>query len=293
MDKKNNPKLGRGLGALLSGSEIPIAPNSAARVNADKNSLINIDNIEANPYQPRTIFEENALDELAQSIKNYGIITPITVRRLENGRYQLISGERRLRACKIAGMKEIPAFVRTANDEISTQMALVENIQREDLNALEIAVSFQRLIDEFNFTQDQLSEKVGKNRSTIANYLRLLNLYKKAQIAVRDNLISMGHARAIVAVDDEILQNKMVQQIIEEGLSVRQTEDLIKKQNENKIKAKPITVKLSDKATIFKKNLSHKLNAKVNIATDHTGKGKITIQFDSEQILENIITILS
>jgi ParB family chromosome partitioning protein len=293
MDKKNNPKLGRGLGALLSGSEIPIAPNSAARVNADKNSLINIEHIEANPYQPRTVFEEKALEELAQSIKSYGIITPVTVRPLENGHYQLISGERRLRACKMAGMKEIHAFVRTADDETSTQMALVENIQREDLNALEIAVSFQRLIDEFDFTQDQLSEKVGKNRSTIANYLRLLNLYNTAQVAVRDNLISMGHARAIVVVNNEMLQNKIVQQIIKEGLSVRQTEKLIKKQGENKPKTEPIKVKLSDKAATFKKDLAKKLNTKINIATDLTGKGKISIAFDSDEALEKIIAALS
>ncbi|MDR1112683.1 MAG: ParB/RepB/Spo0J family partition protein [Bacteroidales bacterium] len=293
MDRKNNPKLGRGLGALLSGSEIPIAPNSAARVNADKNSLIDIEHIEANPYQPRTVFEEKALEELAQSIKNYGIITPITVRPLENGHYQLISGERRLRAGKIAGLKEIPAYVRTANDETSTQMALVENIQREDLNALEIALSFRRLIDEFNFTQDQLGEKIGKNRSTVSNYIRLLNLCNAAQVAVRDNLISMGHARAIVVIDDETLQNKIVQQIIKEGLSVRQTEELIKKQDENKPKSEPVKMKLSEEAKLFKKQLAKKLNAKVNIATDPTGKGKITIAFDSDEVLGKIMATLS
>lgn len=295
MDKnKKTGSLGKGLGALL-GEDIEIlSPNSVVRIKTDTNSYVKVDSIEANPYQPRTEFESEKLEELAQSIKTYGLIQPITVRPVENGKYQLISGERRLRAAKLAGLSEIPAYVRTADDMLSIQMALVENIQREDLNAIEIAVSYQRLMDECSLTQDELSDKVGKNRSTIANYLRLLKLSREAQIAIRDNLISMGHARAIVVLEEPDLQAKIVNQVINQGLSVRQTEALVKqysvefKKPKTKIKITP-----SDEVVNFQTSLSKKLNAKVIVNKDISGKGKISIPFQSEEELKKIMSLLS
>ena len=230
MAKKIATGLGKGLGALLGEGEYSVlAPNSSVRVKADANTNIKIDSIDLNPGQPRTDFDPVALEELAQSIKTYGLIQPITVRPIEKGRYQLISGERRLRAAKLAGMTEIPAYVRSVDEIQSIQMALVENIQREDLNAIEIAVSYQRLLDECNLSQDELSEKVGKGKTTIVNYLRLLKLSKEVQIAVRDNTISMSHARVIVGFDDFEIQNKLLDEILKKNLSVHEAEALSKK----------------------------------------------------------------
>ena len=292
-DKNNVKKLGKGLGALLGNAEYSvISPNSVARIKTESNSYIRVDLIEANPFQPRTEFEQAALDELAQSIKSYGLIQPVTVRPLEDGRYQLISGERRLRAAKLAGLTQIPAFVRTADDLQSIQMALVENIQREDLNAIEIAVSYQRLIDECNLKQDELSEKVGKNRATISNYLRLLKLSTNSQIAVRDNKISMGHARALVGIDEE-LQEKIVNEILKNGLSVRQTETLVKKySSENPSAKKKIKVALSSQITDFQSTFSKKLKTKVSITKDTNGKGKISIPFSSDEDLMRLVNLL-
>lgn len=291
---KNTGKLGKGLGALLGNNAYSvITPDSAARIKTDTNSYIKIELIDANPFQPRSDFESEALSELAKSIKSYGVIQPITIRALDNGRYQLISGERRLRAAKLAGLVQIPAFIRTADDMQSIQMALVENIQREDLNAIEIAVSYQRLLDECNMKQDELSEKVGKDRSTIANYLRLLKLSVNAQIAVRDNKISMGHARTIVAVTDEKMQEKLVAEIIKNGLSVRQTEALVKKYTaENPAAKKKMKVSLSSQISDFQSGFSKKLQAKVSINKDVNGKGKITIPFASDEELNRLIKIL-
>lgn len=292
-DKNNVKKLGKGLGALLGNAEYSvISPNSVARIKTESNSYIRVDLIEANPFQPRTEFEQAALDELAQSIKSYGLIQPVTVRPLENGKYQLISGERRLRAAKLAGLTQIPAFVRTADDLQSIQMALVENIQREDLNAIEIAVSYQRLIDECNLKQDELSEKVGKNRATISNYLRLLKLSTNSQIAVRDNKISMGHARALVGIDEE-LQERIVNEILKNGLSVRQTETLVKKySSENPSAKKKIKVALSSQITDFQSTFSKKLKTKVSITKDTNGKGKISIPFSSDEDLMRLVNLL-
>lgn len=291
---KNTGKLGKGLGALLGDNQYSVlSANSSARVKSDNNSYIRVDSIEANPGQPRTEFDEEALQELAQSIKTFGLIQPITVRPIENGKYQLISGERRLRASKMAGLSEIPAFVRTVDEQLSIQMALVENIQREDLNAIEIAVSYRRLLDECNFSQDDLSEKVGKNKTTIINYLRLLKLSPEVQIAVRDNKISMGHARSIVGIDDFETQNKMLNNIILQGLSVRQTELLAKKYSQEKKSLKKVTVKLTPNIVAFKTELSSKLNSKVSISKDVTGKGKISIPFKSDDELAKIIALLS
>jgi len=292
--EKNKSKLGKGLGALLGDAEYTvISPNSVARIKSDVNGFIKIELIEANPYQPRSDFEQTAIEELASSIKSYGLIQPVTVRPIDNGKYQLISGERRLRASKLAGLTEIPAFIRTADDLQSIQMALVENIQREDLNAIEIAVSFQRLIEECSLNQEELSQKVGKDRSTIANYLRLLKLSLQAQIAVRDNKISMGHARAMVTLEDPQLQNKVVEDILKNGLSVRQTEVLVKKYlSEQGVAKKKMKVSLSAHVTDFKNGLSKKLNTKISVVKDVSGKGKISIPFTSEEELERIINIL-
>lgn len=288
---KNDKPLGRGLGALLGGTEIPTS--SGNRLASGNNSFIRLDSIEANPYQPRTKFDEDELNALAASIKTYGLIQPVTVRPVENGKYQLISGERRYRAAKLAGLTEIPAFVRTVDDVQSIQMALVENIQRSDLNAIEIAVCYQQLIEECNLSQEELSDKVGKDRSTVANYLRLLKLSTDVQVAVRDNLISMGHARALVVVEDEQLQARIVRQIIQESLSVRQTESLVKKYlSEDKSKKTRVKITLSDEVRNFQTDFSKKLKTKVNIKKDMTGKGTITIPFASDDELKRIIESL-
>ncbi len=290
---KDAKKLGKGLGALLGGGDLPIASNSVARVKQDSVGKIRIDSIEVNPNQPRTKFDEEALRELADSIKTYGLIQPITVRPIANGKYQLISGERRLRACKLAGLQEVPTYVRTVDEIQSIQMALVENIQREDLNALEIALSYQRLIDELGFTQDEVSDKVGKNRSTITNYLRLLKLSLPAQIAVRDNVISMGHARALVALENEKLQEKVLKQVVDDELSVRQTESLVKKYStEFKPTKTKIKITLSDEVNQFISSFSQKMNAKVSVHKDLSGKGKIVIPFTSDEDLKQVISKL-
>ncbi|MDL2296686.1 ParB/RepB/Spo0J family partition protein [Bacteroidales bacterium OttesenSCG-928-B11] len=289
---KKGSSLGKGLGAIFGDDLELLSAGSAARVKTDNNTTIKIASIDVNPYQPRTQFEEEALKELADSIKTYGLIQPITVRPIENGRYQLISGERRLRASQLVGMTDIPAYVRTVDDMLSIQMALVENIQREDLNAIEIAVSYQRLIDECNITQEELSAKIGKKRSTIANYLRLLKLSRDAQIAIRDNLISMGHARAIVALEDDELQATVVRKVVDDSLSVRQTEALVKKYSADFKKPKTkIKITLSDDIRNFQTSLSKKLNSKVNIQKDISGKGKITIPFASDDEMKKIIEI--
>ncbi|PKP28151.1 MAG: chromosome partitioning protein ParB [Bacteroidetes bacterium HGW-Bacteroidetes-19] len=294
MEKKTPNRLGRGLGTLLGGADIPMVADSVAGIKSDPGTLIKIDSIEVNPHQPRLNFDQKALEELALSIKTYGLIQPITVRPISNGKYQLISGERRLRASKIAGLSEIPAYVRTADDLQSLQMALVENVQRENLNAIEIAVSYQRLLDECALSHEELSVKVGKDRTTITNYLRLLKLSRDAQVAVRDKLISMGHARAIITIDDDLIQSKVVKEIIAGSLSVRQTESLVKKYNQNSSPTKTkVKINLSDNMINFSTELSKKLNSKVKISKELSGKGKIFISFASEDELQKIIEKLS
>ena len=296
MDRKNNTgKLGKGLGALLGANEYSVlASNSAARVKADSNTKIHVDAIEVNPGQPRVDFDEDALNELAQSIRTYGLIQPITVRPIANGRYQIISGERRWRASKLAGLTEIPAFVRSVDEVMSIQMALVENIQREDLNAIEVAVSFRRLLDECNLSQDELCAKVGKDKTTVINYLRLLKLTTEVQIAVRDSRISMSHARSIAGFDDPAVQNKMLDEILSKGLSVRETELLAKKLSaEVKPKKKASRMQLSHELQQVKKDLSVHFNTKIGITRTPSGKGKITISFDSDEQLQQFIKMLS
>ena len=229
MAKKN--ALGRGLGALIESNETTSEFREQPRRMSGV-AEIDTDSIDTNPYQPRTIFDEESLIELSESIKEIGIIQPITVRKRENGRYQLITGERRLRAIKIAGINKIPAYVREANDQNMLEMALIENIQREDLDAIEIAISYQRLIDECNLTQELLSQRVGKKRATVANYLRLLKLPAEIQLGIKDEKVSMGHAKSLITIGDPKTQLKIYNRIIDQELSVRKVEELLRNLSE-------------------------------------------------------------
>ena len=299
MSKKR--ALGRGLSALLESAATDITSSAGDSLQGSQTvgsiSSILIGQIEANPFNPRTHFEDEALRELAHSINEHGVIQPLTVRKLGRDKYQIISGERRFRASQLAGLKEVPCYIRIANDSSMLEMALVENIQREDLNAIEVGLSYQRLIDECNFTQEKLGEKLGKSRSNVTNYLRLLKLTIKVQIGVREGLISMGHARAIVSAGDEKKQEDLFAQVLTDNLSVRDLEDLIKgKKVESKSTSVPSTSKgsypLSNQVVNFKVNLSKKLNTKVEIKANNKGAGKLVINFKSQEDLEKIIESL-
>ena len=257
--------LGRGLSAMLSSNETDTIKSSV--------NEINIDEISVNPFQPRSNFNNTSLQELSISIKNIGIIQPITVRKIENNNYQLISGERRLRACKEIGLKNIPAYVREANDQDSLEMALVENIHRQDLDAIEIAISYQRLIEEINLTQEELSDKIGKNRTTISNYLRLLKLDPIIQSGIRDGFISMGHGRALINVNSNKDQLNIYEKIISKNLSVRNTELLVRDLKGNPSK---VTSKIKEK---FKSSL---LETEVFINRGKNGKGNFVVNFNNE-----------
>ena len=294
MEKKQPSRLGRGLSTLLKDAEIPVGGEALVRVPSNANSLIRLDSIQVNPEQPRKNFDEHALQELAVSIQSYGMVQPITVRPIQNGQYQLISGERRYRAAKLAGLYEIPAYVRTVDEVNALEMALVENIQRENLNALEIADTYQRLLNECDLSHEELSLKVGKERATVTNYLRLLRLTKEAQQAICEKQISMAHARALVAIEDIDLQKKALKEIIQNQLSVRQTETLVKNYTaEVKPTKTKVKVALADHVMNFSRKLSEKLKTKVSIQKDITGKGKISIPFKSNEELENIIKSLN
>lgn len=288
--------LGRGLSALLKDPDNDI--KSAQDKNADKvvgNIVeLEINSIEINPFQPRSNFNEESLQELASSIRELGVIQPITVRKTDFNKYQLISGERRLRASKIAGLDSIPAYIRIANDNESLTMALVENIQRHDLDPIEIALSYQRLIDEINLTQEQMSDRVGKKRSTIANYLRLLKLDPIIQTGIRDGFISMGHGRAIISIDDHDVQSAIYQKILSQNLSVRETESLVKNYQES---LKPKTTSPTKTAAFKikeeeKKAFTSFFGAKIDVAIAANGKGKITIPFHSEEDFNRIIKLI-
>jgi ParB family chromosome partitioning protein len=285
MAKRN--ALGRGLGALIDDA------GQEHIVTADAVNEIDINKIEANPFQPRSIFNEEALEELATSIKELGIIQPITVRKVNNNKFQLISGERRLRAAQQAGLKKIPAFIRFADDQGMLEMALVENIQREDLDAIEVAISYQRLIEECKLTQENMSDRVGKKRSTISNYLRLLKLPAEIQLGIRDKQISMGHARALVNIKNEKTQLKVYYKIIDEALSVRKTEDIIRDINTPKNSAnKKDKVRLPEEYEQLKKHLDEHFNAKIDFKRNNKGSGKIVIPFKSDEDLERIMGII-
>ncbi len=285
MNTKKNA-LGRGLSALISDAE----SFKAASVHE-----ILVSQIDTNPFQPRTEFDEDLLNELCDSIRQHGIIQPITVREIENNKYQVISGERRLRAANKIGMETIPAYVRQANDEEMLEMALVENIQREDLDPIEISISYQRLLDECNLTQEQLSERIGKNRSTIANFLRLLKLPSEIQSGLRQKKISVGHARALINIDDAETQRMIYHQIVRYDFSVRKVEDVVRELN---LKEKPVPKsKKQIQQTLELKNiknqLSHHLWCKVDVKKNMEGDGKIVLYFENENEFTHLINTLS
>jgi len=300
MSTKRNA-LGKGLSALLENANTDITSNKFENEGKVVGAVSNIEiaSIEVNPFQPRTHFDEQALNELATSIKEHGIIQPVTVRKLGYDKYQLISGERRFRASQIAGLKIIPAYIRIADDQTMLEMALVENIQREDLNAIEVAISYKRLIDECSLTQEQLSQKVSKQRSTISNYLRLLKLPVEIQLAIRNGDLSMGHARALINIDDEEKQLEIYLKIITDNLSVREVENVVrdaKEASSNTQTTAPSSDSSSKSSLSFNdikvvEDLRAAFNSKVNIVKSEKGKGKIVIPFSSESDLQRIIDL--
>ncbi|MFD2550473.1 ParB/RepB/Spo0J family partition protein [Bizionia sediminis] len=287
--------LGRGLSALLKDPSNDIT--SSQDKNADQvigNIVeLDIDAIEINPFQPRTNFNEETLKELASSIKELGVIQPITVRKLDFNKFQLVSGERRFRASKLIGLETIPAYIRIANDQESLEMALVENIQRQDLDPIEIALSYQRLIDEINLTQEQMSDRVGKKRSTIANYLRLLKLDPIIQTGMRDGFISMGHGRAIITIEDHAVQLDIYEKIISKKLSVRDTEELVRNYQDQATKktAKPAK-ELPQFAKKGMQDFSEYFGHKINVKVAKNGKGNISIPFSSEEDFNRILKLI-
>lgn len=292
-NSKKRPALGKGLGALLesSGTDITSKEFSDGSV-LGAIAMIPVNTIEANPFNPRTDFESDALEELSKSIAQHGIIQPLTVRKLGRNKFQLISGERRFKASKMANLEEVPAYIRVANDQTMLEMALVENIQREDLNAIEVALSYKRLIDEVSLTQEELASKIAKSRTSITNHLRLLKLPPRVQLGVREGEISMGHARALVGVKDEKKQLSLFNRIVEEQLSVRQLEQLVKGekvQPKNKTEKK---VQLSDQQVKFTEKLSDRIAAKVQISKSKEGNGKLIINFNSDVDLNRIMELL-
>lgn len=282
--------LGRGLDALISMDEVKTEGSSSI-------NEIELDKIAVNPNQPRREFDQTALQELSDSITEIGIIQPITLRKLSDESYQIIAGERRYRASILSGKKTIPAYIRTADDENVMEMALIENIQREDLNSLEIALAYQHLIEQYELTQERLSERVGKKRTTIANYLRLLKLPAQIQVALQNKEIDMGHARALLALDNPKTQMKIFDEIVEHNYSVRKVEELVKalgegetiKSGDKKIALK--RTKLPEEFNLLKKHLSGFFNTKVQLTCTEKGKGKISIPFSNEEDLERIMEI--
>ncbi len=294
--------LGKGLSALLENSETDItSKNSAAEGSSSvAGSVPNIpvEQIESNPFQPRTDFEEEALNELASSIRAHGIIQPITVRKLGYDRYQLISGERRLKASKMAGLKSVPAYIRIANDQSMLEMALVENIQRHDLNAIEIAISYKRLIDECTITQEELSERVGKNRSTVTNTLRLLKLPPEIQAAIRDGKLTMGHARAILGVGDVMRQLMMFKEIMTNKLNVRDTEELARASGNKSTGRKKEAQRKNGSADSFEFTkiqnvLSSHFGTKIQLKRNGNGSGRIVIPFENDEDLNRVLELLN
>jgi len=291
MAKKNKKQaLGRGLSALLDDPQNEI--NSINEISADKvtSNIIDLDlkQIEINPFQPRTNFNEESVLELAESIKTLGIIQPITVRKLDNSKYQLVSGERRLRAARSIKLKTIPTYVRIANDQEILEMALVENIQRKDLDPIEIALSYNRLVEEIKLTQTELSQRVGKKRSTVANYMRLLKLDPIIQSGIRDGFLSMGHGRALINVEQQEEQLKIYEKIISKGLSVRSTEELVQKLNFGE-ESKKKYAKISKVHIEAENELKKYLNSSVLVKVNKKGKGSIIIPFGSNKSLNDLI----
>lgn len=286
MSSNNKTKLGRGLSAIL---DTEIAPVEKPRQTVSLMEEVDITLITPNPKQPRTVFDEEALEELADSIAALGVIQPITINRAKNGAYVIISGERRWRASQKLGNKTIPAYIRDVDDQALHEMALVENIQRQDLNAIDVALSLQRLVDECNLTQEMLSSRVGKKRSTIANYMRLLNLPLEVQYAIRDELISMGHAKAIASAPGEE-QIAMLKKIIRKGMSVRQTEELVRKLSEEKpAKESARDEEYPESYTRLVESLEKLFSQNIGIKKSAKGGGKIVIGFDSDAEIETFL----
>lgn len=281
--------LGRGLDALITMDEVKTEGSSSI-------NEIELSRIYPNPDQPRREFDPDGLAELASSIRELGIIQPISLRQTSDGSYQIIAGERRFRAATMAGLKSVPAYVRTAEDETMMEMALIENIQREDLNSIEIALTFQKLIEQYNLTQERLSERIGKKRTTIANYLRLLKLPAEIQMGLKNRRIDMGHARALLGIDDPTTQLKIYEQIQEQGYSVRKVEELVKTLSEGESAesgAVPSKTKkiVREEYGILQKHLSSFFKTKVQFVCSDTGKGKISIPFKNEEELERLMAI--
>lgn len=284
--------LGRGLNSLISMGDIRTDGSSAI-------SEISLDLISPNPDQPRSNFDKDALEELSASIRELGIIQPLSLRKLDDGTYQIIAGERRWRASKMAGLKTVPAYVRTVSDVEITEMALIENIQREDLNAIEIALTFKKLIDQYDLTQDRLSERVGKKRATIANHLRLLKLPAEIQLGLRDKKLDMGHARALLTVEDPKNQLKLYNLILQEGLSVRRVEELAKEikesieRGERPVinKKKVVAANANQEYDFFRKELENYFPTKVKFVRNTEGKGSITLRFSNDDELQQLVQL--
>lgn len=287
--------LGKGLSALLQSPDTDITSKADAPGDAVVGSItqLAVSQIEANPFQPRTYFEEEALRELAESIQEMGLIQPVTVRKMGYDRYQLISGERRFRASQMAGLTHIPAYIRIANDQSMLEMALVENIQREELDAIEIALAYERLIEEVKLTQEEVSEKVAKKRSTVSNYLRLLKLPPEIQLGIRQRRISMGHARALVNIDDKLLQLNLYNQILSNELSVRQVEEAARIGKAGGTAAKPSGSSIPPPLNQAVKLLGTKLDTSVDVKADKSGKGLIRIHFKDTKELDTILRKLN
>ncbi len=288
---KKFPALGRGLDALIQTDDVQTEGSSSI-------NEIALDLIHPNPNQPRHEFDETALQELADSIREIGIIQPITLRKMDDGTYEIIAGERRWRASQKAGLTSIPAYIRTADDENVMEMALIENIQRQDLNAVEIALAYQHLLEQYGLTQDRLSERVGKKRATVTNYLRLLKLPASIQMALQNRELDMGHARALLSLDSPALQLKVFSQIQNEHLSVRKVEELVKRLTEGETvnlkgqTLRPRKAQLSREYSLLRDSLSECFKTRVQFTCSDRGKGKITIPFSNEEEMERIVSIL-
>ena len=278
--------LGRGLDSLISMDDVPARGSSAI-------NDISLDQIAPNPDQPRSTFDESALEELAASIRELGIIQPLSLRKVGSDSYQIIAGERRFRAARLAGLHSVPAYIRTANDTELTEMALIGNIQREDLNAIEIALTFRKLIDQYSLTQERLSERIGKKRATIANFLRLLRLPAEVQLGLRDKRVDMGHARALLSIDDPTKQLKLYNRIVKEGLSVRKVEEIAKALREGgeTVAATPKTKQDAGEYDLLSRHMTQRFETPVSFSCNKAGRGKITFSFKDEAELERLIAI--
>lgn len=279
--------LGRGLDALINMDEIETSGTSSI-------SEVELSRIQPNPEQPRREFDDESLEELAASIREIGIVQPISLRQMSNGDYQIIAGERRYRAARKAGLQTIPAYIRTVEDEAVMEMALIENIQREDLNAIEIALSFKKLIEQYNLTQEQLSERVGKKRTTVANYLRLLKLPAEVQIGLRDKIIDMGHARALLSIENAAVQLELYKAIVAEGLSVRKVEEMARAMAKAPVAAAKKVARSSARRkeyNLLTNHLSNFFGTKVQFTCNDSGKGKISIPFKNEDELERLVAL--